>query len=137
MTTTRRRWLIVPASAVAAVIVWTVAVPIAGVDLEAKTGSQVQHVGMASVIAVSLVVAVLATLVRIALARAMRARPGRGSRAWLIIASVVLLVSLAGPAGAVTASAAWSLAALHLVVGGLLIVGLRHAVSSSDIEASH
>ena len=123
--TNRRRWLVVPASAVAAVIVWTVAVPIAGVDLEASAGGQVQHVGIGSVIAVSLVVALVATVVRIALARAMRARRGHGARAWVILASAVLLVSLTGPAGAMTASAGWSLAALHAVVGVLLIVGLR------------
>jgi len=110
---------------VAAVIVWTVAVPIAGVDLEASAGGQVQHVGIGSVIAVSLVVALVATVVRIALARAMRARRGHGARAWVILASAVLLVSLTGPAGAMTASAGWSLAALHAVVGVLLIVGLR------------
>lgn len=119
--------MVVPASAVAAVIVWIMAVPIAGVDLEAKAGSQVQHVGITSVVAVSLVVALLATVVRMALARAMRARPGRGARAWVILASAILLVSLAGPASAVTASAGWSLAALHVAVGGLLIVSLRTA----------
>ncbi len=123
--TTLRRWAVVPASAVAAAIVWTVAVPLAGVDLDVKTGGRVQHVGIGSVIAVSLVVAVLAALVRRAIARATQARAGHGARAWVILASVVLLVSLAGPAGAVTASAGWSLAALHIVVGGLLIVGLR------------
>lgn len=113
-------------------IVWIVAVPVAGVDLEAKAGGAVQHVGIAAVIAVSLVVAVLAMVVRLALARAMRARPGRGARAWVIVASVVLLVSLAGPAGAVTASAGWSLAALHVVVGGLLIAGLRTSDPGGD-----
>lgn len=126
--TTHRRWLIVPASAVAAVIVWVVVVPIAGVDLEARAGSQTQHIGVGSVIAVSLVVALLATAVRTGLARARRGRPDRGARAWVILASVVLLVSLAGPAGALTASAGWSLAALHIVVGTLLIVGLRKDV---------
>lgn len=77
-------------------------------------------------------VALLATVVRTALARAMRASPGRGARAWVILASVVLLVSLAGPAGAVTASAGWSLAALHSVVGGFLIIGLRNAAKRDD-----
>ncbi|HEY8789588.1 MAG TPA: DUF6069 family protein [Actinopolymorphaceae bacterium] len=123
--TTPRRWSVLPASAVAAVIVWAVAVPIAGIDLVARAGSRVQHVGIGSVIAVSLVVALVATVVRIALARATRARPGQGARAWVVLASVVLLVSLAGPAGAVTASAGWSLAGMHVVVGALPIVGLR------------
>lgn len=130
--TTHRRWLVVPASAVAAVIAWIVAVPIAGVDLDANAGGRVQHVGPASVIAVSLVVALLATAVRAALARAMRPRAGRGAGTWVILASVVLLVSMAGPAGAVSASAGWSLAAMHVVVGVLLIVGLRRGGTGDD-----
>jgi hypothetical protein len=122
-----RYWFVVPASAIAAVIVWIVAVPLAGVELDVKSGSRAQHVGLAAVIAVSLVVALVATLVRLALARARRARPGRGAGAWVILSSVVLLVSFLGPAGAVSASAGWSLAALHAAVGGLLILGLRTA----------
>jgi len=47
MTTTQRHWLVVPASAAAAVVVWAVAVPIAGVDLETKAGSRVEHIGVA------------------------------------------------------------------------------------------
>lgn len=133
--TTSRRWLIVPATALAALIVWIVAVPIAGVDLDAKTGSRVQHINVVAIIAVSLVVALLATVVRLALARSMRARADRGARFWVILASVLLLLSLLGPVTAVTASAGWSLAAMHVVVGGLLIVGLRRVGQGDDVSA--
>lgn len=133
--TAHRYWLVVPASAVAAVIVWIVAVPLAGVDLDAKTGGQVQHVGLAAVIAVSIVVAVVAIGVRLVLARARRITPGRGGRAWVVLATVVLLISFAGPAGAVSASAGWSLAAIHTVVGVVLILGLRTAGSRTEVAA--
>jgi uncharacterized membrane protein YhaH (DUF805 family) len=133
--TAHRYWLVVPASAVAAVIVWIVTVPLGGVDLDAKTGGQVQHVGLAAVIAVSIVVAVLAIGVRLALARARRTRPDHGGRAWVILATVVLLISFAGPAGAVSASAGWSLAAIHAVVGVVLILGLRTAGSRTAVTA--
>jgi len=66
--------LAAPASAVAAVIVWTVADPVAGVDLDVKTGGNIVHVGIGSIIAVSLVVGILAILVRLGIARATRAR---------------------------------------------------------------
>jgi len=44
---------------------------------------------------------------------------------WTGVAMAVWVVSLVGPASARTVQAALTLAALHLVVGAVVIVGLR------------
>jgi len=101
-------------------LVWLLAVPVAGVELVVGEGTGAQTVGLPSILVVS-AVAVFAG----ALTRRVLARRRRGVLVWNVVASVVLLLSLAGPAGAATAGAWLALSCLHLVVGAVVLAGQR------------
>jgi hypothetical protein len=92
----------------------------AGIDLAVRSGNTVDHVGPVAVAATS-VVAVLAGWGLLALLERVT---GRGRLIWSIIAAAVLVVSMLGVTGGVGASAKLGLAALHLTVAAVLIVGL-------------
>lgn len=117
------RGLAVGAAAGAALVGWLVTVPLLGVDLRVQPGGgAVQTIGAATVLVVTLVAAVAAWAL---LALLERLTP-RARATWTLVAAGVLLLSLAGPlTGAVTAAAGFALAALHLLVGAVLIPGLR------------
>jgi len=101
-------------------LVWVLAVPAGGVHLEVGQGDRTRTVGLPSI----LVVSAVAVLVG-ALSRRVLARRRRGVVAWNVLAVLVLLVSLAGPAGAATPGALLALTALHLVVGTVVLAGQR------------
>lgn len=96
----------------------------AGIDLAARTGGTVAHVTLAAVVLAAAVSAaagwgLLALLERFT---------GRARAAWTAIAAGVLLLSLlVGPTAGVTTAAKVGLAALHLVVGAVVIGGLRRS----------
>lgn len=116
-----------PVAAVAALasgLGWAVAT-LCGVDLVVRTGSATQHVNVVSVV----VTAVVVTIAGGGLLRVLERRTKSAVRLWTTIAAAVLLVSLAGPLGAETVAAGSVLAGLHLVVGGVVIVGLRGSAS--------
>jgi hypothetical protein len=117
MTTPLKRAGVVAAAVVAAEIVFLLVHLAAGVTIAVPGQGDIGAlaVGITAAVAGLLAWALLAIL-----ERATR----RGRTVWLVIASVVLLVSLAGPLGAATAGAVVALAALHLTVGLVLIVGL-------------
>ena len=119
--TWRDDWPVAVVAAGAAALVW-VAATVAGVDLAVRSGSGTREVGLVSVVVTAVVVAVAAA----GLLRALERRTTGGRRVWTGIALGVWVVSFAGPASARTWSAGLSLAALHLVVGAVVIVGLRH-----------
>ncbi|MEV4570932.1 DUF6069 family protein [Nonomuraea sp. NPDC049419] len=116
-----RRPLTVCGAAVAALVVWAVAVPMAGVALTVRMGGGVQEVGPVSVVVASLAIglagwALLAVLERVA------SRPGR---VWTVVALAVLVLSLLGPLGGAVGGGAMSvLVVMHVVVGGVLVGGL-------------
>ncbi len=120
----RHRAFAVTAAALAALVVWSVAVPLLGVGLTVRTmpGSSVQTIGAGFVVAVSLLASLLGCGLLAALERlTQRARP-----VWTAAAGVVLLLSLAGPlSAAVTTGGKVSLVALHLSVAAVLIPLLR------------
>ncbi|MFL6136157.1 MAG: DUF6069 family protein [Nocardioidaceae bacterium] len=101
---------------------WAVA-RVCGVDLVVQTGSATQHVNVISVV----VTAVVVTIAGGGLLRVLERRTKAAVRLWTTIAAAVLLVSLAGPLGAENVAAGLVLAGLHLVVGGVVIVGLRRS----------
>jgi hypothetical protein len=105
----------------AAALVWFGATQVAGVDLAVRSGSGTQHVGVVSVV----VTAIVVTLAGGGLLRMLQRRTARGRSTWTAIAGAVWLVSLAGPSGARHASAGLVLATLHVLVGAVVIVGLR------------
>ncbi|MFD0690283.1 DUF6069 family protein [Actinomadura fibrosa] len=120
--TTGRRALTVTAATAAALAVWTIAGPVAGVGLTARSGGGSPHeIGAAAVIAAALASGLAAWALLAVLERTAR----RAARIWTITASAVLVLSLSGPlTGDASAAATAVLAALHLVVGAVLIPGL-------------
>ncbi len=118
--TWRDDWPVAVVAAGAAALVW-VGGTVAGVDVAVRSGSGTREVGLVSVVVTALVVAVAAA----GLLRLLERRTAGALRVWTGIALVVWVVSFAGPAGASSLSAGLILAALHLVVGAVVIVGLR------------
>lgn len=126
----RSRASAVTAAVLAALIVWSVAVPLLGVDLTVRTnpgGSSTQTIGAASVLAVSL----LASMLGWGLPAVLERRTQRAGTLWTVIASVVLLLFLAGPLTAAgTTAAAVALVLLHLSVAAVLISLLRRTATT-------
>lgn len=108
-------------AAAAALVGWVVAGPIAGVDLAVRIGSAAtapQHIGLASVLVVSLLAAMAAWGMLAVLER----RTKHGRRIWTVLALVLLVFSLSGPlTGGITVAAKVALALLHLTVAAVLI----------------
>jgi hypothetical protein len=114
----RTRALAVVAAAGATFIVWTLAGPLAGVDLVVDTGSGRTAVTAAAVVIVTMVAGLAAWGL---LALVERFTP-RAAMIWSWIAGAVLVVSLLGPFGsAVGTGATAALVARHLVAGAVLI----------------
>ena len=110
---------IVVAATVAALGGWLVW-QVAGVDFTVRSADQVRDVGAGSVG----ITAMLAALAGVGLIRLL-AKRDTGLRTWTIVACVVWTVSMLGPLGATTLSAGLSLASLHLLVGAIVVFGVR------------
>ncbi len=121
------RALTVAAAVLAAVVVWLIAVPVAGLDLLVRPGGgATQHVGVGSVVIVSLLSALLGWGM---LAMLERLLPARARTVWAVVAGVVLVVSLAGPlTGGTTAAVTVTLALMHVAVGAAFMIGLRRRI---------
>jgi hypothetical protein len=122
-TTVRRtsRAITVLAGAAGALLLWTVDVPWGGLDLAVRRGDTVQPVGPAAVAVTALVAGLAAWGLLTLLERTVR----RPARTYRIIASIVLILSLAGPLGSgVGTSSRLALLGLHITVGAALIIGL-------------
>lgn len=107
-----------------AALVW-VGARLLGVDLAVRSGSGTREIGLVSVIVTAVVVALAGG----GLLRVMERRAARAGRVWTAVALTALVVSLAGPACAATLSAGLALAAMHLVVGAVVIIGLRRRLA--------
>jgi hypothetical protein len=127
--TWRDDWPVAVVAAGAAALVWVCATA-AGVDVAVRSGSSTHDVGLASVVVTAVVVAAAGA----GLLRVLERRTPGARRVWTRVAMGVWVVSLAGPASALTVPAGLTLAALHLVVGAVVIVGLRrrHADRATD-----
>lgn len=117
----RDDWPVAVVAAGAAAVVWVVATQVASVDLAVRAGSGTQHVNVVSVIVTALVVATAGA----GLLRFLERRTAQARTIWTAIAVSVLAVSLTGPLGARSVEAGLWLAALHVVVGSVVVVGLR------------
>jgi hypothetical protein len=117
------RALTVTAATAAVLAVWTVAVPLLGVQLTINFGNGApQSVGFATVLSAVLV----AALCGWGLLAVLERRFARGRTIWTRVAGVALLVSLSFPLSAgATTSAKIVLALMHLTAAGVLIAGLR------------
>jgi hypothetical protein len=121
MNISRKRVLMVIGAPAAALAVWAVAVPLAGATLTVRAGDDTQTVGPASIVAASLLAAVVSWVLLAVLERWV-VRPGR---ILAIITVPVLAASLSGPLGdAVGTTAKLVLVALHLAVVAVIVVGL-------------
>lgn len=118
----RRRTLLgglvtIAAAAAAALTIWIVAVPVAGVSLSTAATT----VGPAAVVSTALLVGCAAWLALIVL-RSLRG----GLTEWTVLGCVVLLASLAAPpfSGA-SGTSLLVLELMHLVVGATVLTGFR------------
>lgn len=116
------RWLTVLAAMSAASLLYAIAGPILGINLEVRVGTGVQTVEGLTVVVSSLVVG----LAGWGLLTVLRKLTAHGSTSWRVVASLVLVVSLLGPLGATSLAAGAVLIAMHLVVGGLLLGALPY-----------
>ena len=117
----RNRVLVILATALAALAVWTILDPLIGLDLTVRSGTATATttatVGPVAVALTSLT-AGLAGWALLAVLERTVARPARW---WRAVALLVYAVSLLGPLGATSTGVALALAALHTVVAGLLV----------------
>jgi Family of unknown function (DUF6069) len=121
MNTSTKRLLTMIGAPAAALAIWALAVPLAGITLTARAGSSTQTVGPEA-IAVTSLLAGLAAWVLVAILERFVARPGR---IWMFCAPAVLAASLTGPLGSgVGAAAVLALVLLHLVVAAVLLLVL-------------
>lgn len=119
----RKRLAAVAGAVVAALAVWMVASPLAGVDLEVRSGDTTQVVGAAPVLFVSL----LASLLGWGVLALLEKRAARARSIWTVLAVAVLVLSLGGPlSSGVTTAAKISLALMHVAVAAVLVPVLRH-----------
>lgn len=118
----RARALGVAGAVLAALAVWTAAVPLLGVDLLVRPGGgRPQTVGPDSVVMASLI----ASLLGWALLALLEHRTARARTIWTAVALVVVLLSLGAPlTGGVTTAAAVTLTLMHLAVAAVLITVL-------------
>ncbi|MFG1622242.1 DUF6069 family protein [Kribbella sp. NPDC049227] len=117
----RSRLAVVGVTAAAALILWAILAPLAGITLEAQQGTTM-HIGAAQVFFASAAMAfagwgLLAILER----STFNAR-----NVWTVVAVIACVLSLASPLlNGIDAGAKLGLASLHLVVGAAVILGLR------------
>lgn len=117
-----RRATVTAIAAVAALAVYAVAELAAASDLRALSQGDVHAIGPAAVLAT----ATIAALAGWALLAALERFTGQARRIWTGIAAATLLLSLGGPiGGGVGTGSKVALTMLHVVVGGILIGGLR------------
>jgi hypothetical protein len=121
----RARALGVVGAAVAALTVWTTAVPLLGVDLVVRPGGgAAQPVGPGSVVVTSLIASLLGWALLALLEH--RTSRARARAIWTAMALVAMLLSLGAPITAgVTTAAAVTLTLMHLAVAAVLIAVLR------------
>jgi hypothetical protein len=117
----RNRWLAVLTAMAAATAGWGIAHSLLGIELTVGEGDSLRHIDSLAVTLTALGVGFAAWGLLFELERHI----DNARTVWTRIAVGVLAVSLLGPLGATTGSAMAALAALHLVVGGILIYGLR------------
>jgi hypothetical protein len=103
-----------------AVLAWAAA-KAAGLDLALHSGPGTREVGLGSVIVTPLVVGAAAA----GLLRLLERRTSRGLRIWTVTAVTVWVLSFLGPLSATTVGAGCALATLHVLVGAVVVGGLR------------
>lgn len=116
------RWLTVLLAMSLASLLYAITGPIMGIDLQVRAGTGVQTVEGLTVVVFS----VATGLAGWALLTLLRKVTRKAETVWRVIASLVLVVSLLGPLGATSVATGVVLVTMHLVVGGVLLVGLPY-----------
>lgn len=117
---TMQRAMVIVAAAIAALIIWVVADPIAGVTLEAETGTgDVRRIGPIAIIVVTAVGGLLGWAL-LALLERTTSHPGV---IWSVVAVILLFASLAGAWGGTSTSVRVTLLLMHVAAGAILISG--------------
>ena len=93
----------------------------AGIVLEVRSGSGTSDVNVVSVVVATLVVSIVGA----ALLRMLERRTAQALQIWTMMAAVVWAASSLGPLSATRLPAGLVLAGLHLLVGAVVIAGLR------------
>jgi hypothetical protein len=126
----KSRLAVVGATSAAALVAWAVLSPLAGIDLKAEQGTSTIDVTVVSVFVAATAMAcagwgLLALLER----RTVNAR-----KIWTILAAAACVPSLGSPlVSGIGIGAKLGLASLHLIVGAVVIAGLRRtALSARD-----
>ncbi|PFG30289.1 DUF6069 family protein [Paramicrobacterium agarici] len=123
--------LTIAIATLAALLIWAICVPLLGIELD------VPQAGM-TVGPIAIAVSALGGGIAAWGLQATMGRTRRGLKAWTVVALVVLALSLAGPALSGAIGAALSiLEILHIVVGTILIVGLRRAGRAAPARRSN
>lgn len=123
----RPRIMTVVTAVAVGLIGWTVAGPLLGVPLRVRVTPTAPAIEV-TVLAVALA-SLLAGLAGLGVLTLLARSRTDVRRAWTVVAAVVLLLSFAGPAGGVQLSTVVALGCLHLLVGGVLLVGFRRSVT--------
>jgi hypothetical protein len=128
----RSRLAVVGTVTIAAVAWWAVLTQAVDVTLEAKQGSTI-HIGAASVIGASLAMAFAGW----ALLAILEHNTVAARKAWTITATIACALSLTSPLTAgIGTGAKLGLASLHLVVGSLIILGLRRTALPTEARCN-
>ncbi len=117
----RNRWLTVLTAMATATAGWGIAHSLLGIELTVGEGDSLRHIDSLAVTLTALGVGFAAWGLLFELER----HTVKARAIWTRIAVGVLALSLLGPLGATTGSAMAALMMFHLLVGGILIVGLR------------
>ena len=112
------RAVAVATAALAALVVWAIAGPVAGVDFTVTRSGKASEVGAGTVLATVLI----ASLLGWALLAVLERVTSRPRRIWVMTALAVLVLSLVMPFGSEMSAAARAvLLSLHVVVGAVII----------------
>jgi hypothetical protein len=127
--TTVRRWPArlgtIAVAATLALLAWVILDPVAGLDLTARNGDQVQRIGPVSVLTGVLVSGAMGWGLLAILERWTR----RPRQIWTINASIALALSFNGPLGSGDGVASKvALCGFHLLVAAVLVPGFRRTV---------
>ena len=114
---------VVATAAFAVLVTWALWTRVGDVHLAVRSGDGDREVGAGAATVTAVVVSVAGAL----LARLLSRRAEDGLRWWTVIACATWLLSMVGPLGATSLPAGVGLASLHLVVGAVVIFGVRRA----------
>ncbi|WP_328325108.1 DUF6069 family protein [Kribbella sp. NBC_00382] len=128
----RSRLAVAGSVTVVAVAWWAVLTQAFNITLAAKQGSTI-HIGAPSVLVASLAISLAAW----ALLAVLEHNTPAARKAWTITATIACALSLTSPLTAgIGIGAKLGLASLHLVVGSLIILGLRRTALSTEARCT-